>query len=279
MLMRIQMVAKNQIEQTLKNQSKWSFQQLLSGFISRLCLLYFMITICLLGSVILTGLYFPIMALSLIFPSLRSRCDEVLVRAIHFLLKIQIWLNAQVNLEFLKAPTCGRGRLLISNHRSHLDVFLLIGNIQGIRILAKNSLFSFPFLGLMMKTSRQISVNRGSLDSFLKALDQVRLGVRAGDTVHVFPEMTRCVPGFQGTLNFSKAPFHIAIQEKVPIYPIVFVDTDRAWPKSYLGLLFRKPLQMKVLAPIDSTQFQSADVLCKEVQTLINDQLQKANHA
>ncbi len=276
MLARFQMIVKNQIHQSLSEPSKGGPESLFLVYSSKFWLIYFLFSILVVGSFLVLGLYFPFFFLALIFPSLKKYHELVLVRGINFLLKIQFWLNAKVNLELPSQKVGTAGRLLISNHRSHFDVFILLAHVQGIKILAKSSLFFIPFLGIMMRVTGQIPISRGHLDSFLQALEKVRHCLRAGQTIHIFPEMTRCAWGHQGTLHFSIAPFHIAIQEKIQIFPIVFINTDQAWPKSYLGILYRKPLRAQILRPIDSSQFQSAELLCKEVKKRIDNELSKA---
>ena len=92
-------------------------------------------------------------------------------------------------------------------------------------------------------------------------MEKVREGIRAGDSVHVFPEMTRCPLGWQGTQKFHLAPFHIAFQEKAPVTPIVFRGTDAVWPKGKLAFSFRQPVSIQTLEPLDPCCFGSAEAL------------------
>ena len=210
---------------------------------------------------------------------LTAQADHVMQSGIHLLMAVQPWLNARIEMNlndnsrsrrlFVAAKNPGEGRLLVSNHRSHLDAFFLLARVRGVRIFAKKSLFQVPFLGMMMRMSRQIPVSR-EINAFFEAMNHVRDRLRAGDTVHIFPEMTRCAPGTVGTRNFSALPFLIAIQEKVPIIPIVFHSTDLVWPKNRFGLVFRQPVAAIALDPLDPAQFGSAEELRSEVRRRIN---------
>lgn len=235
-------------------------------------LAYFLATIAIVGATVAYGISVPFYVLGHWSNRSRRIADIVLCRGIRVLMSLQPWLNAKVDLKSLQL-TRGQGRLLVSNHRSHLDAFLLLSRVEGIRIFAKRSLFAIPFLGTMMRLSRQIPVERGKIDSFWKAIETVRTRLQAGETVHVFPEMTRCPPNLRGTLDFSTAPFLTAMQERSVIVPIVFDGTDGVWPKGAFGLSFRSPIRVRALDPIDPAGFASADELKREVKRRIDAEL------
>ncbi len=125
-----------------------------------------------------------------------------------------------------------------------------------------------------MAVSRQIPVYERGVDSYLLAMEIVRQRLRNGETVHVFPEMTRCPKGFSGTKDFSTMPFHIARQEGIPILPIVFKGTDEVWPRGQIGLNFRRPVYGAMLETVEPSEFESAQELKSEVQRRIGVALQ-----
>jgi 1-acyl-sn-glycerol-3-phosphate acyltransferase len=229
----------------------------------KLWLIYFCLMIALIGG---TAGYFigaPLCLLGNLFPPARKGGHWVWQRCIQFLMAVEPWLNADIELN-LPSPA-----LSVSNHRSHLDAFLLLSRVRGVRMLCKHSLFYVPFLSLMMRVLRQIPVHRKNISSYWQAMETIRLGLQAHDAIHVFPEMTRCEPGFQGTQEFQLAPFHVAFQEKIPVVPIGFWGTDRAWPKGKTGLAFRQPVVVRSLEPLDPNQFESAAALAQEARLRI----------
>jgi 1-acyl-sn-glycerol-3-phosphate acyltransferase len=149
----------------------------------------------------------------------------------------------------------------------------LLSRVEGIRILAKSSLFRIPFLWPMMRLSKQIPVERGNLQSFFQAIDRVEALVTQGDTVHVFPEMTRCERGFHGTQSFSIAPFRSAMKGGFDVVPIVIEGTDEVWPKSAWGLRFRQPVRVRSLKALDPKEFSSADELMQAARGQIQSAL------
>ena len=239
--------------------------------LTKIWLLFFLITIAVVGFGFLVPFYFPIYWLSRVFPRLRTVYEQILYVGIYFLMWIQPWFAAEIAIELGGDPK--KGVLFVSNHRSHLDVFVLLARIKGIRVLAKSTLFQIPFLSLMMRASRQIKVQRGRLDSWVKAMDEVRARLRAGERVHVFPEMTRCAQGFSGTQPFTAGPFLAALQEDAMVVPIVFIGTDMAWPKGQAGLNFRQTVKVRTLTPLRARDFATADQLKVEVQRQIEQAL------
>ena len=211
----------------------------------------------------------PFYLLGRVFRPARNLADRILLRGVQVLMAVQPWYSAKIEIPRLPGRV-----LVVSNHRSHLDVFLLLSRIPGLRIVAKQSLFGIPFLGFMMRMMEQIPVTSGSLDGFYGAMEIVRAKLRAGETVHVFPELTRCEPGYDGVRNFSLLPFQIAIQEKARVLPVMVKGTDSVWGKGELGIHFRRSIAVKALDLIDAQEFKTAQDLKTAVQSRIERALQ-----
>lgn len=150
---------------------------------------------------------------------------------------------------------------------------MLLAQVPGIRVLAKHTLFRIPFLGWMMRAQKQIPVTRGSVLGFTRAMDEIRARLRAGETVHVFPEMTRCPGGLRGTLPFSVAPFHAALQEGALIQPLVIDGTDGYWPRQTRGLRKGALVSIRSLEPVAARDFKTAESLKSFVQERIQGAL------
>ena len=124
-----------------------------------------------------------------------------------------------------------------------------------------------------MRTTKQIPVPRGNLGGFVQSLDLVRRRLQEKEVVFIFPEMTRCQPGFQGVNSFSVAPFHAAFQEKKPILPVIMKGTDDVWPRGIFGVTWRRPVSLRTLPLVDSQKFASAEELKIEVKRQIESAL------
>jgi 1-acyl-sn-glycerol-3-phosphate acyltransferase len=202
-------------------------------------------------------LYWPVRLISFVFPKASGLADRVLQRSISVLMAGQPWLKFDSReffrvIEALQAasPNGKTGILLVSNHRSHLDMFLLLSRVPGIRVLAKRGLFAVPLVGFMMVATRQIPVRRKNLGSFVTAMDTIAERLAAGEVVHVFPEMTRSAPDFLGVGAFNPAPFLMAMKVGVPILPFVITGTAETWPKGSFALRPGSLARIRSLTPI-----------------------------
>jgi 1-acyl-sn-glycerol-3-phosphate acyltransferase len=233
-------------------------------------LLYFIFTIGFLGSFTAYAFTIPLGLLSHLYPPLRTAGGKVLAFGVRLLFACQPWLNLKVEINL---PSKNSGVLTISNHRSHLDMFILLAQICNVRAVTKKSLFNIPLLGIMLRVQKMIPIRRGNVASYCRAMDLAEKGLRRKDVVHIFPEMTRCPEGFRGTQDFHLAPFRMAQRANVPLVPIVFIDTDRAWSKGHAGLRFRTPLLVKSLKAIDPGRFATAADLRRHVKRAIDLEL------
>lgn len=200
----------------------------------------------------------PLCLLGRFYEPLWRMGGRILCWGVSLLLDVQAWLDAEVLLDFsaLSGPF-----ISVSNHRSHLDMFFLLARIANIRVIAKRSLFYVPFLGIMMRVMKMIPVKRGDTGSYLKALETAKCAVTENDPVHIFPEMTRCEAGFPGVQPFNLAPFKMIREAGVPLIPIVFCDTDRAWPKGKNALSFRRKVKVRALPPLFPKDYPDAESL------------------
>jgi 1-acyl-sn-glycerol-3-phosphate acyltransferase len=225
--------------------------------------LYLVFTSLLFGFAMGLSVYWLALLISLGFPRFRRVSDAILRRTISFLMGSQPWLQFEYR-EFMESYTSLRKRfpadgktgiLLISNHRSHLDTFLLLSRVPGIRVLAKRGLFAVPLLGMVMWTSRQIPVRRKDLKSFVHAMEEIGERLAAGEVVYVFPEMTRASPEFPGVAAFNPAPFLTAIKAGVPILPFAIRGTGETWPKGSFS--FRRGFSVD-LVPLPVIEAEAA---------------------
>ena len=105
--------------------------------------------------------------------------------------------------------------------------------------------------------------------------ENISKALKDNKTVMIFPEGTRSLTGEMG--RFKEGAFKAAIENKVPIIPIVVDGTGRAVPKE--GMLFkgRTKITVKVLDAIPYEQFPSNDpaVLKEYVKEIIDKELKK----
>jgi 1-acyl-sn-glycerol-3-phosphate acyltransferase len=119
------------------------------------------------------------------------------------------------------------GALLVSNHLSHLDVFVLgMGSPRPLNYVARSTLF-FPPLGALIRSVGGFPIQREGMGA--SGLKETLQRLRAGGIVVLFPEGTRSQDGELGPLKPGIAV--LAQRAKVPIIPAGLAGTFEAWPR------------------------------------------------
>ncbi len=83
----------------------------------------------------------------------------------------------------------GRGRLVVANHRSAIDIAVLLHTFGGF-VVSRADLAGWPLVGAAARRTGTIFVDRASKSSGARALREVKARLGAGGTVSVFPEGT-----------------------------------------------------------------------------------------
>jgi len=94
----------------------------------------------------------------------------------------------------------GSARLVVANHRSTIDVAVLLGTFGG-RMVSRADLSGWPIVGAAARAVGTIFVDRASATSGASTIRAIRDTLRERDTVCMFPEGTT----FEGDLV---RPFH-----------------------------------------------------------------------
>jgi 1-acyl-sn-glycerol-3-phosphate acyltransferase len=119
--------------------------------------------------------------------------------------------------------------VVVSNHVSHLDCFLISQLPYEMKWLAKQSLFRIPFLGWCMTLAGDIPLVRGASDSIAQAMQRCRAYLDAGMPIFIFPEGTRSTT--VELLPFKLGAFRLAIEAGAEVVPLAVAGTRDALPK------------------------------------------------
>jgi len=145
----------------------------------------------------------------------------------------------------------------VSNHQSLADIVLMYKTRMQFKWVAKDSLFKVPILGWNMSLAKHIRLQRGDFSSIKKVYREAGEWLRRGVSVVFFPEGTRSDNHEIG--EFQNGAFKLAIKERVPILPIMIEGTKDAIPKGSWRFTTRVNCTIKVLAPIDTSDFMPND--------------------
>jgi 1-acyl-sn-glycerol-3-phosphate acyltransferase len=163
-----------------------------------------------------------------------------------------------------------RPYVVVSNHESLADVFLIGLLPWEMKWLSKESLFHLPVMGWLMRLAGDVSVRRDDPESRAAAMAELRDWLRKRVSVMIFPEGTRSPT--DELLPFHDGAFRLAIEAGVPVLPLALAGTRAAISKGSL-LLGRAHAEVRVLEPVSTAGLTIADVpaLRERVRRLITE--------
>lgn len=191
------------------------------------------------------------------------------------------WSNAVIGLSpYWKVKVSGlehadpkRTYVIVANHQSLADIVVLYQIRRQFKWVAKESLFSIPFLGWCLGLCKHISLKRNDRKSIRDVYREAIGYIRSGMSVLFFPEGTRSETE---ELNpFQSGAFKLAISEKVPILPIAISGTRDAIPKGDWVMKSKVFCNLTVLEPVETAHLEHSDFskLSETVRSRIAEKL------
>ncbi len=143
----------------------------------------------------------------------------------------------------------GRKFVMVANHESLTDIFVIL--LLGIqfRYLSKASMFKVPVIGQAMQAAGYIGVDRGNRRSQVAALKECRRVVNEGTPMLFFAEGTRSPSGEM--LPFKVGAFKLAHDTDAIILPICLSGTRELLVKGSITP-GKSDVKVVVLQPIPS---------------------------
>jgi 1-acyl-sn-glycerol-3-phosphate acyltransferase len=152
----------------------------------------------------------------------------------------------------------GRGAyVVVANHQSFLDIFLISNIPHEMKWVAKKELFKIPWVGWAFFLVGDIAIDRGDPASALKVMAKARRYLHNGMSVMMFPEGTRSRDG--KLLPFKAGAFKVAVDAGVPVLPIAVSGTAQGMPK---GSPWVRPsrLTVRILEPVPTAGMGDRDL-------------------
>ena len=152
---------------------------------------------------------------------------RVILRPIQML----VWPTKVIGAENVKKV---KGALFTCNHYSKMDsmipYFVLFK--KEAHALAKYELFTNPVAGWFLHKMGAIPVRRGEAD--IESVKQVLRVLKDGKQLLIFPEGTRNKEGTQQMAEFKTGTARFAIKAKVPVVPMIYYQSPKAFRKNWL---------------------------------------------
>jgi len=160
---------------------------------------------------------------------------------------LRLWPGWRVSVEGRELLPRGPA-VLISNHQSAMDIVTTMGLFHPFKFVAKASLFKVPMVGWMMSLMQYVPVERGHAQAMERMLEQCRGWLRRGVAVLIYPEGTYAPPG--QPLPFKRGAFRLAIEEQVPVVPVVLEGTTDIIEGDGPRMHARARVRVRVLPPL-----------------------------
>lgn len=144
---------------------------------------------------------------------------------------LQRWSHKLLNILSIELAVDGfpaaypDGALLVANHISWLDVFV-INAAMPCNFIAKSEVRSWPVIGLLCRRSRTLFIVRNNKREVLQANQQIASRLSQGDNIALFPEGT--TTSGRHCEHFHASLFQCVIDAGRPVLPtaIRYQDID-----------------------------------------------------
>jgi 1-acyl-sn-glycerol-3-phosphate acyltransferase len=166
------------------------------------------------GGCLLAATVLPLLAL---VPGHRRERAQLVVRGTFrfYLAMLRCLSLLKLDIEGREKLAGCRGRLIVANHPSLLDVVMLMALVPDAQCIVKNQLWGNPFLGGLVRRAGYI---RNDLEPE-ELIDACRSTLKRGGNIIIFPEGTRSVPG--ALPRFHRGFANIATLTRAQVQPVV----------------------------------------------------------
>lgn len=232
------------------------------------------------GGLLLALTVFPMIALFVREEERRVRAVQAVIhRVFRFYIGMLQWLGImKLEVTGARALVDGKGRMIIANHPTLLDVVILMSLVPRAQCIVKAELWRSRYLGGVMRWAGYIR-NDLEPEALLAACKQAMV---AGKSLIIFPEGTRSRPG-EG-LQFRRGFANIALLAEAEIQlvtidcrPIMLSKGDPWWKIPAKRSLFRVTVGERLdAANALGYQYRSlaARHLVRRLQTYFMEQLE-----
>jgi 1-acyl-sn-glycerol-3-phosphate acyltransferase len=174
--------------------------------------------------------------------------------AAHFMGTFWAW-HYQSLIIFWKISLEGRHKIpwkrpviLVSNHRSLIDILALYKIRRPFKWTSKSENFKLPFIGMVLSLTNAIKVSRESLRSGAQFLSRAEEEIKKGSSIMLFPEGTRSKT--KQMRPFKEGAFVLARLTGCGIIPIVHTGSELTFDKGSWVLKGKAKIKIHVLDEI-----------------------------
>ena len=158
--------------------------------------------------------------------------------------------------------------VVISNHLSNLDPMMQFRYLKIKWVfMAKKEVYKLPVFRTAAKSFNFIKVDRSAKNDRKSINEQAKTLFSNGWSLMVYPQGTRAKK--DNFLPFKSGAFHIALENNIPILPVVIAGTGDIWPRGKKFMTSGKAI-INTLEPIDMSKYTK-----ETIDQLVEDTYQK----
>jgi len=184
------------------------------------------------------------------------------------------WLTpVWVTVEGAENADPGRSYVVVCNHLSQYDIFLVYGWLKlDLKWVLKAELRKIPGLGIGCEKAGHIYVDRSNPEQARSAVTNALASVGDGVGVLFFAEGTRSPDG--RLRPFKKGAFRVAASQKLPILPVTIIGTQYIQkPKSLI--IFPGKIRMVIHPAIEVDGSEDSETI-RDLMTRTRDAIASA---
>ncbi|MGW8314164.1 MAG: lysophospholipid acyltransferase family protein [Bacteroidales bacterium] len=163
----------------------------------------------------------------------------------HYQSLIPFW---KLRLEGREKIPFRRPVVMVSNHRSLVDILALYKLRRPFKWTSKAENFKLPFVGMVLSLTRSIPIRRESARSGHQFLSRAEEEMRKGSSILIFPEGTRSRS--ETMRPFKEGAFLLAKKMGSGIIPIVHTGSEKTFDRGSWVLKGKAGIHIRVLDEI-----------------------------
>jgi 1-acyl-sn-glycerol-3-phosphate acyltransferase len=186
----------------------------------------------------------------------------------HYQSLIPFW---KLTLEGREKIPWNRPVVLVSNHRSLIDILALYKLRRPFKWTSKSENFRLPFIGMVLSLTNSVRIKRESMRSGMQFLSQAEKEIKKGSSVLLFPEGTRSKTTTMRP--FKEGAFLLAKKTGCGIIPIVHTGSENTFDKGSWVLKGKAPIHIMVMDEIPPETIQGLEV--KEIMAMVRELMEQ----
>jgi 1-acyl-sn-glycerol-3-phosphate acyltransferase len=186
----------------------------------------------------------------------------------HYQSVILLW---KLRLEGRERIPWKRAVVLVSNHRSVVDILALYKLRRPFKWTSKAENFRVPFVGMVLSLTNSIRIQRESSRSGRQFLTRAEEEMRKGSSILIFPEGTRT--GRSQMRPFKEGAFLLAKKMECGIIPIVHTGSEKTFDKGSWVLKGKAVIRIRVLEEIGAEVVRRVEI--RELMALVRKHMEE----